>query len=133
MLNTTIGFNQQFPLIAKVLGIVLLFVLNSCPIKASIKQNLYQDTKTESRSNKSAKPDSWIDYEAVDCSVANEQIKAHDLVVKDFQVQPAVIALFSLALILFSFLPRKEVKNYHWNSQKTNSNDLFLQFRRLNL
>ena len=133
MLNTTIGFNQQLPLFAKIIGIVLLFVLTSCPIKASIKQNLAQETKTESRNNKSAKPDSWIDYEAADCSVATEQINAHDFMVKQFQVQPPVFALFNLALILFAFLPRKDFENFHWNTPKLNSNDLFLQFRRLNL
>ena len=133
MLYNTIGFNQQFPVFAKIIGIILLFVLTSCPIKASIKQNLYQDTKTENRNNKSAKTDSWIDLEEMNCSVATEQLTVYKNLVQDFQVQPAIFLLFSFALILFALLPRKVAEKPHWNSVKINSNDLFLQFNRLNL
>src|SRR5690606_9751949 len=131
MLNKAIGFNQHFSLFLKIMRIVLLFALTSCPIKASIQQNLYQDVKTETANNKIARADPWMDYDVVDCSEVDEQIKAHDFVVKESQIQPTVLFLLSFALILLTFLPRKVEKLIYWNAPKNNSNNLFLQYRRL--
>ncbi|SEG19675.1 hypothetical protein [Sphingobacterium lactis] len=125
--------HQQMPILARMLGIILLFVLTSCPIKASIKQNLNQDFKTETKSNKAIRSDSTVGYPTEDCSVAQETMKtSFDVHTNDFQPLPA-IQLYALALILLVFLPREERVLVHWNVPEQASNDLLLQTSRLNL
>ena len=133
MFNKTISFNQQFPQFMRIMGILLLFVLTSCPIKASIKHNLYEIGNTENRSNKVAKGEFQYARETIDCSAVDQQITSHDFVVKEFQFQPAILSLISLTLILFNFLQRKDEKQVYRIPPGYACNNLFLQFSRLNL
>jgi len=115
------------------MGIALLFVLTSCPIKASIKQNLSLDVKTENKNSNSVKADSWIEYNSLDCNLASEQIKTQNFGLKESKIQPVIFSLFSLSLILFSIRPRNDLEDNHGIVPKINSNQLFLKFSRLNL
>lgn len=133
MFNKTIRFNQQFPQFLRIMGILLLFVLTSCPIKASIKHNLYEIGNTENRSNKVAKGDFQYARETIDCNAVDQQITSQDFEVKEFQFQPAILSLISLTLILFNFLQRKDEKQVDRIPPGYSCNNLFLQFSRLNL
>lgn len=132
MLETPIKSIQQFSMLAKVLGILLLFVLTSCPLKASIKQSLNPQANTEQKGVKVLRSDYSAEQFAETCSSAIEQINGAKMHNAEIQFQPALIS-FGMVFLLALFVPQREETNDDRNSTKLRSIPSLIQFSRLNL
>lgn len=132
MLETNFKSIQQFSMLAKVLGIVLLFVLTSCPLKASIKQSLNPDSHIELKNNKIHRIDASVDQFAEFCSSAIELNNGTQAVSAEFQFQPLLLS-FGFVFLLALFIPQQESIFVNWNTAKLKSNPSLIQIRRLNL
>lgn len=81
---------------------MLLFLLTSCPIKASIKQNFVTDVPIEQQS--STKQSGGMMFEDAECLIASsENILLLNPVQADLQMQPFVM-LLGFVMLFFPFL-----------------------------
>lgn len=118
------------PLI-KVIGILLLFLLTSCPIKASIKQSFVADVPIEQQS--STKQSAGMMFEDAECSIASsENIPLFNPVQVDSQMQPFVM-LLGFVMLFFPFLLENYAAKHVTNTKTPFSKGILLLISRLNL
>lgn len=109
----------------------MLFLLTSCPIKASIKQNLVGDAPIEQQ--EAAKNAVTMVFDDAECFVASsEDLLLLSPVQVDLQMQPFVMLLSFVALFL-PFLLDDRTTTYVTNTKTPFVKGILLLISRLNL
>ncbi len=132
MLETFNKSTLQIGMLAKVLGIFLVFVLTSCPLKASIKQSFSQERSIENRNNKSLRFENLMEQTTLECSSSTELFNGSKMHHAEVQFQPALIVLGLVFLFAYFMNPHEKVE-YAWDTTKLNLNPSLIQLNRLNI
>lgn len=127
MNNLGVIKNSPFAFFLRIVGIFMVFILTSCPIKASIKQNSSQQTS----SGLSVKQSKLITSSETRCVLDGKE-RVAKITNSDIEISPLV---FVIAFFCFLFLSvsKKRVSIRLPQIPHSGANNLFIFFNRFNL
>lgn len=134
MFTQTIAIYRQLSLFVKMLAIALIFVLTSCPLKASIKQHVFNEQQTKQK-NQSTSALKYAQVEATrtDCRFEEILNKGQVNLKHIVKIQPLAIPRMSFSAV-FSVVEHwenfPEMDGY--STMRLNASNL-IELRRLNL